>query len=159
MEVEGEHGTLVLTDASAEVLRGEREVRLRKDAAPAKAEGGGRAERSGRGAGKSAAAAADLPEEAKPLFEALRAWRGEQAREQGVPAYVVFHDATLREIATQRPGTLGELGGIGGVGEKKLANYGEGILEVLAGPSGPEPEQEPEPDPEQEPEPEPELAS
>ncbi|WP_326807783.1 DNA helicase RecQ [Streptomyces sp. NBC_01775] len=155
LEVEGEHGTLVLTDASAEVLRGEREVRLRKDTAPAKAEGGGRGERSGRGGGKAAAAAADLPEEAKPLFEALRAWRGEQAREQGVPAYVVFHDATLREIATQRPGTLGELGGIGGVGEKKLANYGEGILEVLAGPSGPEPEQEPEPDPEPEPEPEP----
>ncbi|GAA2624654.1 DNA helicase RecQ [Streptomyces axinellae] len=135
LEVEGEHGTLVLTDASAEVLRGEREVRLRRDrleTAPAKAEGAGRAERSGRGGGKAAAAAADLPEEAKPLFEALRAWRGEQAREQGVPAYVVFHDATLREIATLRPGTLGELGGIGGVGEKKLANYGEGILAVVA---------------------------
>lgn len=130
LEIEGEHGTLVLTGTSADVLRGEREVRLRKDPAAAAKSGSGGSARSGRGA---KAQPVDLPEEAQPVFEALRSWRGEQAREQGVPAYVIFHDATLREIALQRPATVGELGGIGGVGEKKLANYGEGILAVLAG--------------------------
>lgn len=140
LEVEGEHGTLVLTEASGDVLRGGREVRLRKDAAlaakqsAAAGSGSGSGGRSGRGA---KAAPVDLPEEAQPVFEALRAWRGEQAREQGVPAYVVFHDATLREIATQRPATLDELGGIGGVGEKKLTTYGAGILGVLAGEDAP----------------------
>ncbi|MDJ1133739.1 DNA helicase RecQ [Streptomyces iconiensis] len=138
LEIEGEHGTLVLTEASADVLRGEREVHMRKDPAPvAKPSGSATGGRSGR----AKAAPVDLPEEAQPVFEALRAWRGEQAREQGVPAYVVFHDATLREIATQHPSTLGELGSIGGVGEKKLATYGEGILTVLSGePTPPEPE-------------------
>ncbi|NEE08740.1 ATP-dependent DNA helicase RecQ, partial [Streptomyces sp. SID7499] len=78
------------------------------------------------------AAAADLPASAVPVFEALRAWRGATAKEQGVPAYVIFHDATLREIATLHPSSLAELGGVSGLGEKKLATYGEGVLEVLA---------------------------
>ena len=80
-----------------------------------------------------AAATAELPAEAVPVFEALRAWRGAQAKELGLPAYVIFHDATLREIAALRPGSLAELGGVSGLGEKKLATYGEGVLEVLAG--------------------------
>lgn len=66
------------------------------------------------------------------MFEALRAWRGEQAREQGVPAYVIFHDATLREIVSVWPESVAELGGISGVGEKKLVTYGEGVLKTLA---------------------------
>ncbi|MCZ9338273.1 HRDC domain-containing protein, partial [Streptomyces sp. TRM76130] len=77
------------------------------------------------------------PQSLVPAFEALRAWRAERAREQGVPAYVIFHDATLREIATVWPTSIGQLGGIGGVGEKKLTTYGEGVLEVLAGLDGP----------------------
>ncbi|RKN42971.1 DNA helicase RecQ [Streptomyces hoynatensis] len=129
LAVEGEYGTLVLTEGSAEVLRGRRQVPLRKEARQAAAPGAqGRAERGA----KRAKAAEDLPEELLPLFEALRAWRAEQAREQGVPAYVIFHDATLREIATLRPASLSALSGIGGVGEKKLATYGEGVLAVLA---------------------------
>ncbi|CAM5481362.1 DNA helicase OS=Streptomyces tendae OX=1932 GN=recQ PE=3 SV=1 [Streptomyces tendae] len=79
----------------------------------------------------------ELPTELVPAFEALRAWRAEQAREQGVPAYVIFHDATLREIATVWPTSVAQLGGISGVGEKKLATYGEGVIEVLAGLEGP----------------------
>ena len=75
---------------------------------------------------------AELPEELLPAFEALRAWRAEQAREQGVPAYVIFHDATLRDIATVWPTSVKDLGGISGVGEKKLATYGEGVIGVLA---------------------------
>ncbi|HEY0576255.1 MAG TPA: HRDC domain-containing protein, partial [Pseudonocardia sp.] len=54
------------------------------------------------------------------------------AKEQGVPAYVIFHDATLREIATRMPTSLDELGTISGIGENKLAKYGQGVLETLA---------------------------
>jgi ATP-dependent DNA helicase RecQ len=80
----------------------------------------------------AAAAVAELPADAVPRFEALRAWRAATAKEQGVPAYVIFHDATLREIAAQAPDSLGKLRGISGVGENKLAKYGEGVLETLA---------------------------
>ncbi|MEU9092572.1 DNA helicase RecQ [Streptomyces sp. NPDC087901] len=137
--VEGEYGTLVLTEESATVLGREREVLLRKEAAKPASRSSAKGERKA----KSSAAAAELPPEALPVFEALRAWRGAQAKELGLPAYVIFHDATLREIATLRPSSLGELGGISGLGEKKLATYGEGVLEVLASlgeaPAAPEP--------------------
>jgi len=130
LAVEGEYGTLVLTETSGAVLGREREVPLRKEpkkAATARsAAGGGRSEK------KAKTAAVALPEELQPAFEALRAWRAEQAREQGVPAYVIFHDATLREIVSLWPGSVAELGGISGVGEKKLATYGEGVLGALS---------------------------
>ncbi|MER7725596.1 DNA helicase RecQ [Streptomyces sp. NPDC096323] len=138
--VEGEYGTLTLTEESGAVLGREREVLLRKEPKKptASRSSSSRSERKG-----TAAAAADLPETAIPVFEALRAWRGAQAKELGLPAYVIFHDATLREIATVRPSSLGELGGISGLGEKKLATYGEGVLEVLAGLPGLPDEAEP----------------
>jgi ATP-dependent DNA helicase RecQ len=66
------------------------------------------------------------------LFERLCAWRAGAAKEQGVPAYVIFHDATLREIAARPPGSMAELGQISGIGEAKLARYGEQILDLLA---------------------------
>jgi ATP-dependent DNA helicase RecQ len=131
LAVEGEYGTLVLTETSATVLRREREVPLRKEAKRPAVARPAKAERAERGE-KKAKAAVDLPEEAVPLFEALRAWRAEQAREQGVPAYVIFHDATLREIAATRPDSVAQLSGIGGVGEKKLATYGEGVLALVS---------------------------
>ncbi|GGR73120.1 ATP-dependent DNA helicase RecQ [Streptomyces aureoverticillatus] len=131
LAVEGEYGTLVLTETSGAVLGRQREVPLRKE--PKKPAGAARSGAKGERKARAAAAVAELPEEAVAVFEALRAWRAAQAREQGVPAYVIFHDATLREIATARPTSVAELGGIGGVGEKKLATYGEGVLEVLAG--------------------------
>ncbi|CAL9526674.1 DNA helicase RecQ [Streptomyces sp. enrichment culture] len=130
LAVEGEYGTLVLTEASGAVLRREREVPLRKE--PKRPAGAKPGSSSGRGERKPKAAAAELPESLLPAFEALRAWRAEQAREQGVPAYVIFHDATLREIATVWPTSVRELGGVSGVGEKKLVTYGEGVLAVLA---------------------------
>ncbi|MDH6217694.1 DNA helicase RecQ [Streptomyces pseudovenezuelae] len=131
LAVEGDYGTLVLTEASGTVLRREREVPLRKE--PKKPAGSKSGSSSGsRGDRKAKAAAAELPEALQPAFEALRAWRGEQAREQGVPAYVIFHDATLREIATVWPTSVSQLGTISGVGEKKLATYGEGVIGVLA---------------------------
>ncbi|MFF4079488.1 DNA helicase RecQ [Streptomyces sp. NPDC001777] len=125
--VEGEYGTLVLTEESGSVLGGGREVLLRKEA-PKPASRSTKGERRA----KSQTAGAELAPEAVPVFEALRAWRGARAKEQGVPAYVIFHDATLREIATVRPDSTSALGGISGLGEKKLATYGEGVLEVLA---------------------------
>lgn len=159
--VEGEYGTLVLTEDSGTVLGRQREVRLRKEAPrPATSRSASRDR-------KAKSPAADLPEQLLPVFEALRAWRGAQAKENGVPAYVIFHDATLKEIALQHPTSIGQLGTIGGVGEKKLATWGEGVLEVLAGldgagsggpaPTGPAAGEAPEPDPgwpEGEPEPE-----
>ena len=76
--------------------------------------------------------AVNLPPEAEALFTALRAWRGEVARNHGVPAYVIFHDATLREIALARPSSIDELGGVSGVGARKLEAYGEEILERVS---------------------------
>ncbi|MFJ4315446.1 DNA helicase RecQ [Streptomyces lavendulae] len=128
LAVEGDYGTLVLTDESGEVLGGRRSVPLRKEkavAAPSRKESGSRS-------GKGARVPVDLPAAAEPVFLALRAWRAATAREQGVPAYVVFHDATLREIATRLPGTVEELGTVGGVGEAKLTKYAEGVLATLA---------------------------
>ncbi|WP_030719152.1 DNA helicase RecQ [Streptomyces sp. NRRL F-2580] len=128
LAVEGDYGTLVLTDDSGEVLGGRRSVPMRKEKAPA----GPAKKESGSRSGKGARVPVDLPAGAEPFFLALRAWRAATAREQGVPAYVVFHDATLREIATRLPATEAELGTIGGVGEAKLAKYAQGVLDTLA---------------------------
>jgi ATP-dependent DNA helicase RecQ len=133
LAVQGEYQTLALTAASAEVLRGQRQVMLRQDAPTPKAARTARGSSGGAGGAGGAAklAAVDLSPEQEAVFEELRAWRGATAKEQGVPAYVVFHDATLRAIAVAAPSSLGELAGISGVGESKLAKYGDGILEVL----------------------------
>jgi ATP-dependent DNA helicase RecQ len=130
LAVQGEYQTLALTAASAEVLRGQRPVMLRQDAPTPKAARSSRGSGAG-GAGGAKLAVIDLSPEQEAVFEELRAWRGATAKEQGVPAYVVFHDATLRAIAAAAPSSLGELAGISGVGESKLAKYGDGILEVL----------------------------
>jgi ATP-dependent DNA helicase RecQ len=122
LAVEGDYGTLVLTDASAQVLRKRRPVMLRRE--PERAPKPPRAR-------KAAEPAADLPAGAAAVFERLRAWRYERAKEQGVPAYVVFTDATLREIAMTLPSSLGELGKVSGIGETKLARYGQQVLDVL----------------------------
>jgi ATP-dependent DNA helicase RecQ len=125
LTVEGDYGTLLLTEDSAEVLGRRREVMMRREP-----ERIGRSSRSSSGS-KKKAAVADLSPEAAEVFERLRTWRAATAKDQGVPAYVIFHDATLRQIATEVPGTLAELGTISGVGENKLAKYGEGVLEAL----------------------------
>jgi ATP-dependent DNA helicase RecQ len=113
------YGTLVITDASAAVLDGSRTVMLRREP-----------ERPTRAAKQRAGV--ELPDVAQPLFERLREWRSGVAREQGVPAYIVFGDATLRGIAITRPASLAELATISGVGEKKLEAYGDAVLSVVA---------------------------
>jgi len=113
------YGALRLTSDSRAVLKGERTVTLRAWR---------EAKRSRR---RAAAAAVDLPSEAQALFERLRAWRVEAARRHGVPAYVIFHDATLREVARARPLSLDALRGISGVGAKKLEAYGADIISLV----------------------------
>jgi ATP-dependent DNA helicase RecQ len=142
LAVKGDHGTLELTEASAEVLRGERQVLLRRDAprpAAAPTARGGRGARAGGGgdAGGSAGssrrgAQIELTPEATAVFERLRAWRTGVAKELGMPPYVIFHDSTLREIAASPPPTLAGLAAVNGVGETKLERYGQQILDVLA---------------------------
>jgi ATP-dependent DNA helicase RecQ len=129
----GEYGTLGLTDAAADVLAGRRSVQLRTEAE--------RPERNARrtrpGGSGATGAPSDLTPEQEKLFEALRAWRSTQAREQGVPAYIVFGDATLRAIATAQPATPADLDGISGIGAKKRDAYGQALLDVVAGARAP----------------------
>ncbi len=116
------HGALCLTDASRAVLKGEQRVELRR------AVGGEKLRRQRRGATTPAPGAPDVG-----IFDRLKAWRLGEAREQGVPPYVIFHDSTLVEIAQRRPRDLDALAEISGVGERKLERYGKAVLEVVAG--------------------------
>ena len=78
-----------------------------------------------------ATAGPSLDREGATLFDALRALRKRLADEQGLPPYVIFHDATLREMAEQRPATLHEFARIRGIGEAKLSRYGERFIEAI----------------------------
>jgi ATP-dependent DNA helicase RecQ len=111
------YNILRLTEASRAVLRGERRVELREQTAEPK-----------RRARPKAAAVEGLDGAAEQLFGRLRDWRAGIAREHGVPAYVVFHDGTLRAIAQQRPQTLAALAQISGIGAAKLERYGGDVL-------------------------------
>jgi ATP-dependent DNA helicase RecQ len=124
LAVEGEYGTLVLTDRSSEVLRGATKVMMRREPERVKTS---RPARS-----RSTAPTVEMAAGDEPVFEKLRAWRAGVAKEQGVPAYVIFHDATLRTIAALRPATLDQLGTVSGVGQSKLTKFGQAVLETLA---------------------------
>ncbi|HYS15088.1 MAG TPA: DNA helicase RecQ [Burkholderiaceae bacterium] len=120
--VEVDHETfnvLRLTDASRSVLKGEQRIELRRHVA-----------KPARGRRKATVAPAMGAADAA-LFERLRVWRADIAREHGVPAYVVFHDGTLRAIAAARPQSLAALRGISGIGEKKLESYGNALIELV----------------------------
>lgn len=121
--------TLALTDASRSVLRGEVPVRLRETVAAAP----GERKRRRSPAGTLPSAAASLDQAAQVRFINLKAWRAEVAREHGLPAYVIFHDATLAAIAERCPATLADLQGISGMGAKKLEAYGAEVLRVCGG--------------------------
>jgi ATP-dependent DNA helicase RecQ len=118
VDMEG-HGSLLLAEAARPVLRGEQQLRLRRDRAP-----------ETRRKRKSERAGTLGPEDLE-LWEALRAKRRELAEEQGVPPYVVFHDAVLMQMVEIRPRELVQLASLDGVGERKLARYGRDFLEVL----------------------------
>ncbi|MFA7429734.1 MAG: DNA helicase RecQ [Rhodospirillaceae bacterium] len=117
------HGSLMLGPNVRPVLRGEEKVLLRRDAGKAKGKKDRTTERR---------TVLDSPQE-EALFQALRARRLELAKEQGVPPYVIFHDATLVEIAKAKPGSLSALGELPGIGASKLDRYGREFLDVVTG--------------------------
>jgi ATP-dependent DNA helicase RecQ len=124
VEVDYDHyNVLRLAEASRAVLRGERRVELRMQVHEPR-----RRTKAGR-----TAAVEGLDAAAEGLFTRLRTWRAEVAKEHGVPAYVVFHDGTLRSIAQQRPASLDELAQVSGVGSAKLERYGTAVLGLVAG--------------------------
>ncbi|MFZ2648886.1 MAG: DNA helicase RecQ [Burkholderiaceae bacterium] len=135
LRTEGEFNTFELTPSSRQVLRGDVSLLLREsDTSPTRAEGGRRTK--GATGAKPArptmhGAAAALDDAAQQRFAALKAWRAEVARAHNLPAFVVFHDATLTEMARLRPATLDALAQINGVGVKKLQAYGAQILRLL----------------------------
>jgi ATP-dependent DNA helicase RecQ len=114
-------------DAVRAVFRGERRIAMRKPV-----EGYDDTTRSGRPRKRSREAMAVSPTD-RPLFEALRAWRSNEAKSQHVPPYVIFNDRTLTEIAAVKPGSRAALAQVNGVGEGKLARYGEAVMEIVRG--------------------------
>ncbi len=121
------YGTLELTEASADVLRGDRPVALRTEAPKAART------RSSGSARKTKVNEVPLDAAGEARFERLRAWRAATAKEAGLPAYVVFHDATLRQVAAEAPSTMGALGGVSGIGVGKIEKWGAALLELVAG--------------------------
>ena len=119
------HGGLSLAPGAAEILRGIRAVRFRLEARSNE-------RRSSRPDRKAGAATAGLDPAARPLWDALRAWRLEEARRQELPPYVIFHDSTLIEVARRRPGSLAALADIPGVGRSKLERYGSAVIGIVA---------------------------
>jgi ATP-dependent DNA helicase RecQ len=113
------HGALQLTQASRPVLRGEQAVQMR------------RVRTSTRAAKKARGTAIPLDDADAELLARLKAWRLQQSREQGVPAYVVLHDSTLADIARRRPRDRTALAAIPGIGATKLERYGAGLLEAV----------------------------
>ena len=123
--------TLALTEASRAVLKGEVPVQLRVSTTqPADRS----RRRSGGSGSRSAVAKApvELDTSAQRRYEALREWRAEVAKSHNLPAYVIFHDATLAAIAQRAPESLDDLQGISGIGARKLEAYGEDVLRVVA---------------------------
>ncbi|WP_093533763.1 DNA helicase RecQ [Stenotrophomonas rhizophila] len=121
LEVDSDaYGGLRLTDGSRQVLKGERKVMMRRESPKTRER-----ERGGQRTGLSV-----LPQDLA-LFNALRGLRAELAREQNVPAFVIFHDSTLRNIAEQRPTSIDALGRVGGIGGTKLSRYGERLVEIV----------------------------
>ncbi|MYN26513.1 DNA helicase RecQ [Duganella levis] len=118
-----QYSSLKLTDAARPVLKGGQKVQLRQYQKPVKA----KPSRAAKGYVES-----DLSEHEQRLFDRLRSWRMGTAREHNVAAYIIFNDATLREIAKARPTALDDLRGISGVGEKKLASYGDEIVNLIS---------------------------
>ncbi len=134
IQVEGEYNTLALADSARAVLKGDESVLLRVAAEAPPKPRSGKARKAGSGGGKAAAGKAPplpLDEAGLARYAALKAWRAEAARAHNLPAYVVFHDATLAEMARAAPTSLAELAVVSGVGAKKLDAYGAAILDVL----------------------------
>lgn len=128
---DGEYPTLRLNEASWEVMRGSRQVRLvAPPAAKAREERAGR-KRASSSLGAPKASVAQLSPEQEMAFNRLRRWRKAEADNRGVPPYVLLHDATLVELCLVRPTTMAQLLQVRGMGEKKAADFGEALVAVL----------------------------
>ena len=130
VSVDAEHfNTLRLEPLAKAFLKGEQRVMLREaaESTPRKA----RAEKSSSSKTKTPESLANLDRGAQARFAALKAWRAEVAKSHSLPAYVIFHDATLLAMAEAAPQSLAELSGISGLGAKKLEAYGEEVLRLL----------------------------
>jgi len=126
--------TLYLTEASRAVLKGDMSVRLRASVSkPADRKGDRKTKGSASGTSKPAPIALD--DAGQQRYDALKAWRAEVAKSHNLPAYVIFHDATLAAIAQAEPHDLQALQGIAGIGAKKLEAYGDEVLRVVALPA------------------------
>jgi ATP-dependent DNA helicase RecQ len=132
LRTEGEFHTLGLNESARAVLKGAVPIVLRE---PREAPPRGKGARSR--ATRPSAAALVLDAAAQARFQALKLWRAAVAREHNLPAYVVFHDATLAQMAERSPESLDDLAGISGVGAKKLQAYGSDILQVMRGAAAP----------------------
>jgi ATP-dependent DNA helicase RecQ len=130
VRTEGEWNTLELTPSARDVLRGEVQLLLR---VASETKGRSKGSRGTTGRGKERPPPIPLDAEGTTRFTALKAWRGAVAKEHNLPAYIVFNDATLAEMARVAPSSLDELAEISGVGVKKLEAYGSEILRVLGG--------------------------
>ncbi len=129
VQTEGEFHTLSLCESARAVLRGDEQLLLRVSAAPAPRRG--KAARAGTARGVDKPPPLPLDEAALVRYAALKTWRADTARAHNLPAYVVFHDATLADMARLAPRTLAALAGISGVGARKLEAYGAAILQVI----------------------------
>ncbi len=118
------YGALKLTDEARPVLKGESTLTLRRHAVRTKSKAIKKTREKGNI--NTAISASD-----SPLFDSLRSWRADKAREQGVPAYVILHDRTLHELATLRPQSLTALLDVPGIGLAKAERYGEALLGLL----------------------------
>ena len=114
-----EHGALQLTDAARKVLKGEQRVELRRPVKRKTTQA------------KTTVVYSELSAQDNELFQLLRRWRSDTAKEQAVPAYVILHDKTLRELAEARPVSHGLLAGITGMGSAKIEHYGEELLALI----------------------------
>jgi ATP-dependent DNA helicase RecQ len=147
LRTQGEWNTLAFTGSSRAVIKGELAIAVREalPAAPrarklrgsraysgsSAASGAAGVQAAAQDTGSASGAGTDLDAPAQARFERLRAWRAEVAKAHNLPAYLVFHDSSLRQMALEQPATLQALAGIGGVGARKLEAYGEALIALL----------------------------
>jgi ATP-dependent DNA helicase RecQ len=124
LNVNFDYGQLSLSDSSRGILRGEKSLMLREDTLQAQSSMGGKK-------AKSKSESVTITDDNIELWEALRTCRKHLASEQGIPPFMIFHDATLKDMLDHKPTSLASFGNISGVGQMKLDKYGAEFLAVL----------------------------
>ncbi len=122
-------GTLKLTEQARPVLKGEQTIQVKESVLADTAK---KSSKKTKSSGKSSQAVGNESDAESALFESLRQWRAAQAKASGMPAYVILHDATLRNLAQSRPSSMDELSDISGMGDKKRERFGQQVLDIIA---------------------------